>query len=305
MLSGASEGQRMGVYDQAGRFAVSAEPAFVLKRLGPVTGLTLVFRRWLPTRGLPLPGGPDRDADRVADDANAPERPWLLIFENQAQHDPDKPKVLQLEALVFLNHAKDTDRGGGELRPLPVFVYLRGECPRAGVEVRTPTGCGFVGTPAVWEVARDDAAECLAKLARGEVSWGALFWVPLMAGGGAAAAEWRGLLDQRVPEKQRAEVAYVALLFAELAGCRADFERLLQGVIITESAVYNEVFDLGQMRLARKDLTRVIRLRFPELLTPDVERAIADQPNLVLMMEWLDAAFTVPTAADLMTVLSR
>ena len=141
----------MGVFDQAGRFAATAEPGFEVGRLGPVTGLALAFRGWLPTRGLPLPGGPDRDADLVAigDVADNSGRPWLLIFEVQAQHDPDKHKVLQLEAMVFLNYAKDTDRDGGEFRPLPVFVYLRGECPQAVVEVLTPTGRGFVGQPAL------------------------------------------------------------------------------------------------------------------------------------------------------------
>ena len=74
---------------------------------------------------------------------------------------------------------------------------------------------------------------------------------------------------------------------------------------MTESPLANELIDLVQMRVARMNLTRVIRLRFPELLTPDVERAIADQPNLALMLEWLDAAFTVPTAADLLAVLRR
>ena len=58
--------------------------------------------------------------------------------------------------------------------PLPVFVDLKGECPGGGVvSVRTPTGYGFEGRPAPWEIAKDSAAEALAKVASGEYSWGA------------------------------------------------------------------------------------------------------------------------------------
>ena len=45
--------------------------------------------------------------------------------------------------------------------------------------------------------------------------------------------------------------------------------------------------------------------KFDKTLIPDVERAIADQPNLALMMAWLDAAFTVSTASDLLALMRR
>jgi hypothetical protein len=96
---------------------------------------------------VPLPGGPDRDADLVAvADEQGGGSAWLLIFEVQSSHDRDKPKVLQLEALTFLVYARDADRGGGEFAPLPVFVYLTGTCPERGVVARrTPSGRGFSG----------------------------------------------------------------------------------------------------------------------------------------------------------------
>src|SRR5262249_52952689 len=105
-------GRRMGVYDQAARIATATEPGFVLMRLRPLTGLLLTFRRWFPTKGLPLPGGPERDPDlvAVADDQQA--RAWLLIFEVQSRHDEEKPEVAQLEAMVFRVYAKDADRDG-------------------------------------------------------------------------------------------------------------------------------------------------------------------------------------------------
>src|SRR5262245_41324164 len=156
----------MGVYDQSVRYAAKAEPDFILARMRPLTGLVLNFRRWFDTKAGPLPGGPDRDADLVAiaDDTADSTKPWLLIFEFQSQHDPNKLKVLYLEAMIFLCHAKDTDREGGELLPVPVFLYLKGECPEKVVSIRTPSGRGFTGEPVIWEIARDSSEEALAKV---------------------------------------------------------------------------------------------------------------------------------------------
>jgi hypothetical protein len=52
-------------------------------------------------------------------------------------------------------------------------------------------------------------------------------------------------------------------------------------------------------------LLEVIRFRFPEILTPDVERAIADVPSLALLDEWRAAAFSSKTADDFLAVLRR
>lgn len=299
----------MGVYDQAARYAAQAEPEALVARLRREIGLDLAFRRWLPTRSLPLPGGPDRDADLVAiaDDPAAPNRPWLLIFEFQAQPDVAMTKVVHLEALVFLCHTRDTDRTGGEFLPLPVFVYLTANHPLSGLAVRTPTGCGFVGNPAVWNIPGDSARETLSRVEAGEFPWGAMFWIPLMAGGDEenVVADWLRLRDKMVPERRRADVVSVALTFAELTGQRRSWERVMEGVTMTESALWNEIIQTGAMRELRKSLLRAIRFRFPAILTPDVERAIADQPNLDLLREWDEAIFTVNTAEEFLAVLRR
>ena len=74
---------------------------------------------------------------------------------------------------------------------------------------------------------------------------------------------------------------------------------------MTESAIANEMIELGEMKMARKALLQVIRLRFPEVLTPDVERAIADQPSLSLLHDWHAAAVTSKTGEDFLAVLRR
>jgi hypothetical protein len=298
----------MGVYDQAARIATGTEPTFVLARLSPLTGLVLTYRRWLPTKGLPLPGGPDREPDlvAVADDQQA--RAWLLVFEMQSRHDEEKPEVAQLEALVFRVYAKDADRGGAKFLPLPIFVYLAGECPdEAKVSVRTPTGRGFTGEPPVWEVAGDSAAEALAKVESGEHSWGALFWVSLMAGAEKddVIRLWQRLRDEKVPEGQRAALTAVVLTFAELAGNRPVWDRVLKGVNVTESPFINSFIEQGETKKARQVLVEFLRFRFPEVLTPDVERAIADVSSLPLLDQWRAAALSAKTADDFLAVLRR
>jgi hypothetical protein len=75
---------------------------------------------------------------------------------------------------------------------------------------------------------------------------------------------------------------------------------------MTESIVANRMIELGELLARREDLLRLVRLRFPAIITPDVERAIADQPSLTLMKTWLDAAFD-PTATpeSFLAVLRR
>ena len=232
----------------------------------------------------------------------------MLIHEFQAQDDPGKAVVIQLETLIFLCYARDTERGGGTFRPLPVFVHLKGESPNNAVSVRTPSGRGFTGEPVEWTVAADSALETLDKVKSGEFSWGALFWIALMLGAEdevKVVEPWLSLVEEKVPPRSKPDVRHIALVFAELAGRRPVWSRVVKGVDMTESAVVNEIIELGEMR-QRKDLAGIIRLRFPALLTPDMERAIADQPNLALMQTWLDAALDPATTAEsFLAVLRR
>jgi len=74
---------------------------------------------------------------------------------------------------------------------------------------------------------------------------------------------------------------------------------------MTESALANELIEQGEMRGLRESLLRFLRGRFPAILSPEVRRAIADQPSLALMRDWLDAAATSNTADEFLAVLRR
>jgi len=154
---------------------------------------------------------------------------------------------------------------------------------------------------------KDSALETLVQVEAGAVTWGAMFWLPLMAGANDAEIIewWRRLRDEKVPEDRRADVTQIALVLSELVGRRKDWERAKEGVIMTESAVVNEILEEGAMEESRTMLRRVIQKRFPALWTTEIQQAITDQPNLDLLRDWLMSAATLQTADEFLAVLRR
>src|SRR5262245_65863730 len=98
----------MGVFDQAARFAARSDPEAVSRRLVAAAEAPLRFQEWADTRTVPQPGRTDRTADLVAilADADAPERPWLIVLEFQTRHDPDKLDVTLEEVARLRLHGR-------------------------------------------------------------------------------------------------------------------------------------------------------------------------------------------------------
>src|SRR5436305_532482 len=90
----------MGVFDQAANYACRAEPKGVTTRLMHKYRLPFTFRELYETRTTPLPGQRDRTADKVAilQHPDQLAQPWLLLWEFQAAHDPEKLDITLLEA---------------------------------------------------------------------------------------------------------------------------------------------------------------------------------------------------------------
>lgn len=175
----------MGVFDQASRYAAHADPEVVVSRVLRDVLTSLRFRVWADTRTTPRPGQRDRTADRVAElvAPDAPEHPWLLVFEFQAQHDPDKLDVTLAEAGQLRLEARHGEERRGKYNILVALVYLQGASPEPELDMTLPGGWGTMHKPRHWNVADDSAADALAALAAGTVTWGILFWIPLMKGG--------------------------------------------------------------------------------------------------------------------------
>ena len=134
----------MGVLDQAARYAAQADPEVPVRRVLRGVSATVHFRAWVDTRLTPQPGQRDRTADRVAElaDDETPENPWLLIFEFQSQHDPDKLDITLVEAAQLHVEARHGEGRCGKDKILVALVYLQGLCPESVVDMTLPGGWG-------------------------------------------------------------------------------------------------------------------------------------------------------------------
>ncbi len=303
----------MGVFDQAARFASQADPKAVVGRVLTATQASLRFKEWADTRTLSQPGGTDRIADLVAvlEDAAAVENPWLLLLEFQARHDPDKLDVTLEEIARLRLHGRHGQDRRRKYRVLTGFVYLQGRCPNSSLDMTLPEGFGTRHVALVWNVAEDSAEAVLASVAAGQASWGLLFWVALMAGGAdeAVIARWKELVLAIADRRRRGDLGKIALVFAELAGRYAAWERSLEEFDMTESAVVNrwvqEAVEQKGLDAAREFLVRLLERKFPGQVLPEVIGTINAQPSLNMLHDWFDAAVSAVSPEEFLAVLRR
>jgi hypothetical protein len=304
----------MGVFDQAARFATRSDPEPVVRRLLIPTRMSLPFREWLDTRTIPLPGGPERTADLVAalDDPSSADRLALMVFEFQAQADPDKLDVTLEEAGILRARARHGEDRKGKYRVLTALIYLVGRCPDGVIDMTLPGGFGTRHAPLVWNVGEDTASTAIEAVASGQISWGMLFWVALMADGGddANIARWKEVVVQIVQDRRiRGNLAGIALVFAELAGRRIEWKRGLEGFEMTESQVVNEWISQGEARgilkMAREVLIDILKVRFPGSVPDEIVRLINQQESVDLLHDWRRAALRAGTFEQFMDVLKR
>jgi hypothetical protein len=302
----------MGDFDQAARFAAQAAPEAVVPRVLAQRGVALGFRDWLDTRTLPLPGGSERIANLVAALEDPADGLALLVFEFQSQHDPDKLDVTLEEVGILRCRARHGTDRQGKYRVLTALVYLVGRCPDAVLDMTLPGGFGTRHAPLVWNLSEDNAPATLEAVARGELSWGMLFWVALMAEGQqpAVIARWREVVVGAVPDRRvRGNLASISLVFAELAGCRPEWMRGLEGFEMTESQVVKEWVSKGEakgrLENQRKNLLELLEGKFPGAVPNEVVQLIQQQDSFELLSHWFKAAVHADTFEQLLEVLKK
>lgn len=120
---------------------------------------------------------------------------------------------------------------------------------------------------------------------------------------------WLRLLDARVPENHRSDVAYVALELAELAGRRAEWEKALEGRNVTESTLYRRAVQQGedraQVRVTREHLLRVVNARFPGAVPGEYLDLIRGQESYPVLDAWFQAALAASDAEGFIAALRR
>jgi hypothetical protein len=303
----------MGVFDQAARYATLAEPAPVLSRLLTATGAPLHFREWVDTRTTPPPGERDRTADRVAALVNesAPDQPWLLVFEFQSQHDPDKLDATLAEAARLRFEVRHGADRRGKYNVCTTLVYLRGRCPQTVLDMTLPNGAGTRHAPLVWNVEEDGAGPSLTVVTAVPATWGLLFWIPLMHGGGEVdtIARWKELAGALPDRRARGDLGRIALTFAELGGCFAAWETALEGWDMTESKVVNRWMDEARrderLKASRQHLLELAQGRFPGAIPAEVVDLIGRQDSAEMLEEWFRAAISAPSAEQFLSVVRR
>ncbi len=272
----------------------------------------LLFREWLDTRTIPLPGGPDRTADLVAAVDDPTGQPSLMVFEFQSRHDPDKLDVTLEEAGILRGHARHGAGRKGKYKVLTTLVYLAGRCPEEVLDMTLPGGFGTRHAPLIWNVGEDVASTTVETVASGQASWGMLFWVPLMIGGKDATiiSRWREVVTEVVPDRRVCgNVGGIALVFAELVGRRVEWNRGLEGFEMTESQVVNDWISQGEARgkltERREKLLKLLSKRFPAAVPDDVVRLVNEQESLDILDQWFDAAAEAYTFQQFMDVVKR
>jgi hypothetical protein len=303
----------MGVLDQASRYAAQAEPEAIVRRVLRGVGTSLGFRAWVDTRITPRPGQRDRTADRVADLASpeAPERPWLLVFEFQAQHDPDKLDVTLAEAAHLRLDARHGEDRRGKYQILVTLVYLRGSCPEGVLDMTLPGGWGTRHAPLIWNVAEDDAGAALDALEAGVLTWGILFWISLMRGAEdpAVLARWLQHASRIESARVRADLARIALVFAETAGrLIAWSDAMKEWTMIESQLVLEWTADArreAELATLREVLFNLLKRKFPEPLPEEFAGLINGQKSGELLREWFWAGFEAASLAEFLAVLRR
>ncbi len=267
-------------FDQASRYAAKRDPAGLLCWL---LGATIQFVRWLDARSLPFPGEPDRTCDTVAclSDVSEPGALWAVPIEFSLR--PDGGMFERL--LEYLGRAwrelrpQRQGRRRGHYCVGAVVVNLTGRRRTASqnmrlgrTRLRTRLGVGERN------LARNSAAAALAGIAAGTVARCLLPFIPLMHGGcePGIIARWVQLAQAEPDRQPRGDYGGLALVFAELAGCRPAWEQALGSWNVVESQVVlgwlAEGDTRGALRTRREDLRMLLEERFGPLPQPLLER---------------------------------
>jgi hypothetical protein len=171
-------------------------------------------------------------------------------------------------------------------------------------------GAGTRHAALVWNVSNDSAVAALDELEAGQISWGILFWIPLMKGAGERelVRRWRGLTG-RVPASELGNLRVAVLWFAELAGHRRVWGEELEDWTVTESPLLNswiqQAEDRTRLEQGREWLVAFLQARFPADLAPDVIEAINQQPSASLLSSWYKSALAAQSYADFLAVLRQ
>jgi hypothetical protein len=294
------------VFDQASRYAAKLDAIGLLRWLLKLLP-RYVFLGWLDTRTVVFPGEEDRTCDTVAwlQDETQPGVWWALTVEFLLEPDADMFGRLLIYLGRLWREKRPTDQRGERFQVGGVVVNLTGQgatsrdMQLAGTAIRTCLGVEEANL-ATW-----GAADTLAEIAAGRTSRGVLPWIPLLQGGGESAIieRWKELAQAEPDSRRRAEYAGLALVFAEAASVREAWKQALQGWNMRQSQQVLEWQEEarvegraeGRLETKANDLVRLVEVRWPPGLPPELVAKVRATTELAQLNAWFDAAAAAPS----------
>jgi hypothetical protein len=291
----------VNVYDQAARYVIKLDPPRFLAWLFGLLKVVLVFRGWLDTRTLPFPGEPDRTCDTVAalQDPDRPDEPIALVVESQAEPDADMLERMLEYVARFRREYRHGPERRGKYRVVGAVLNLTGPVQENVLRMALAGGTEVELRLAIIQrtLREEDAAATVAAIAAGQLARCVLPWVPLMRGAGEPGIieEWKRCATTEPEARRRSDYAGLALVFAELSGVSLEWNRALEGWNMLESKQVLEWQMLARVDTQRRALLRLLELRFPVPLPPDLLSTIRTASDLGQLSHWFDAAATSPS----------
>jgi hypothetical protein len=110
--------------------------------------------------------------------------------------------------------------------------------------------------------------------------------------------EWKRLAQAEPDDRLRSDYAGLALVFADLARCRAVWKKALEGwnVQVSQQVLewQAEARQEGETTQARAKLMRILEFRFGSTIPKDLASEIAAQCDLDVLDRWFDVALASP-----------
>jgi hypothetical protein len=288
-------------FDQGCRYLAKRQPHGFFGWMLSGHDQALAFEKWEDTRRRPFPGEPDRTCDTVARfrSLTDPEVPWIIVVEFQSRPQRWMPlRMLRYQGDVLWEFRPRRRQGklpnvGG------IIVNLTGtpQQRRLSMVLATQPDRSHRFSVVTRNLAADSAEQTLQAIAAGRLQRCVLPWVPLMQGGAESAIiqEWLRLAAGETDESLRADYGALAVVFAELAGCREVWHRALEEWNVQRSQQVlewqQEAREEAQVETTRANLLRLLRVRF-QAVPEDIAGTVAGMTDLTELSRWLDLTVT-------------
>src|SRR5260370_11656160 len=118
-----------------------------------------------------------------------------------------------------------------------------------------------------------------------------------MTGSGEAGMmeEWRRLAELEPNARGRGQYGGLALVFAQLAGRRPQCQRALEGWNMRVSEQVLEWQAEARLETQARNLLRLLELRFPGVVPPELIEEVRATTNLAVLERWFEVAATAPS----------